>query len=111
APKLSSRGGGSNLFIAGYVDCTLAPLATMAPASTGRLDYETLRAMDDLWASGMGGMTDAMSAAALYSVAGTPGAIQTGSARAIIMPGSGKSWFLIKGADNPSNTPTGSNQD
>ena len=43
APLRRCTGGsGDNIFIAGYVDCTLAPLAT-----TGRLDYETLRAMDD----------------------------------------------------------------
>jgi hypothetical protein len=88
------------------VDCTLAPLAP-----SGRLDYATLRAMDDLWATGAGGMADAMNAAALFSVANTPGAIQAGTARAVIIPGSARSWFLVKGATNPSNTPTGSDQD
>jgi uncharacterized repeat protein (TIGR03803 family) len=106
APRLSSSGGGANVFLAGYVDCTLSPLAP-----SGRLDYASLRAMDDLWAAGAGGMTDAMNAAALFSVANTPGAISTGTARAVIIPGSGKNWFLVKGAGNPSNTPTGSDQD
>ena len=67
--------------------------------------------MDDLWASGLGGMTDAMNAAALFSVVNTPGAILTGTARATILPGSGKSWFIVKGAANPVNTPTGNNAD
>jgi len=107
APKMTG-GSGANLFIAGYVDCTLAPLAP-----SGRLDYATLRSMDDLWASAMGGMADAdsMSPAALYSVANTPGAIQTGTARATITPGRGQNWFFVKGAANPVNTPTGINAD
>jgi hypothetical protein len=105
APR-QSAGSGANLFIAGSVDGTLAPLA-----ASGRLDYDTLRSMDDLWASGLGGMTDAMNAAALFSVVNTPGAILTGTARATILPGSGKSWFIVKGAANPVNTPTGNNAD
>jgi hypothetical protein len=104
-PRMSA-GSGSNLFIAGFVDCALAPLAP-----SGRLDYATLRSMDDLWASGMGGAADAMSAAALFSVANTPGAILTGTARAIVAPGRGPSWFLVKGVSNPANTPTGLNAD
>jgi hypothetical protein len=90
-------GKGANLIIAGEVDWALAPLAP-----SGRLDYATLRSMDDLWASGAGGAADAMSAAALCSVANTPGAILTGTARAVITSGSGKSWYILKGASNPS---------
>ena len=106
APKMAA-GAGSNIFIAGSVDWTLAPLA-----STGRLDYETLAAMDVLWASGSGGQPDALSAAALYSVVNTPGAIQIGTARALITPAvTGKNWYIVKGTSNPSNTPTGLNQD
>jgi hypothetical protein len=105
APRVST-GNGSNVVIGGSVDCALAPLAT-----SGRLDYATLRSMDDLWASGTGGEEDAMSAAALFSVANTPGAIQTGTARVIITPGRGNNWFILKGAGNPINTPTGTNQD
>jgi len=104
-PRISG-GSGSNLYIAGSVDCALAPLAP-----SGRLDYATLRAMDDLWALGMGGMADAMSTAALFSVANTAGAIQTGTARATITSGSGKSWYLVKGAGNPVYSPTGINAD
>jgi hypothetical protein len=59
----------------------------------------------------MGGVSDAINAAALFSVASTPGAILTGSARATIIPGTGKNWYLVKGLVNPSNTPTGNNQD
>jgi hypothetical protein len=105
APRIST-GSGDNLIIAGSVDCTLAP-----PAASGRLDYATLRSVDDLWASGAGGADDAMSAAALFSVANTPGAILTGSARATIIPGRGETWYIVKGAGNPNNTPTGSNAD
>jgi autotransporter-associated beta strand protein len=105
APRLSG-GSGANLYIAGSVDDTLAP-----QAPSGRLDYDTLRAMDDLWAAGLGGMTDAMSAAALFSVVNTPGAILTGSARATILLGSGHNWFIVKGTGNPVNTPTGNNAD
>jgi len=105
APQMSA-GKGANLFIAGDLDCTLAPLAP-----SGRLDYATLRSMDDLWASGAGGMADAMDEAALFSVVNTPGAIMTGTARAVITPGSGKSWYIVKGAGNPVTTPAGLNAD
>jgi hypothetical protein len=107
APRLSG-GTGNNIYIAGFIDCTLAPLA-----STGRLDYEALRAIDDMWASGVGGSLGAMADAALYSVVNTPGAITTGSARASIFPatGGGHNWFVVKGSSNPMNTPTGSNAD
>jgi uncharacterized repeat protein (TIGR03803 family) len=105
APRLSG-GSGNNIYVAGYVDCTLAPLA-----GTGRLDYESLRAVDDLWASGLGGAADAMNAAALFSVVNTPGSILTGTARSTILPGAGQSWFVVKGAGNPVNSPTGSNAD
>jgi len=93
------------------VDCTLAP-----EAATGRLDYETLEAMDKAWAmdgGAVGSMPYAfeMDAAALFSVANTPGAIMTGPARALITPGHGPSWYIVKGAGNPTNTPTGINQD
>ncbi len=44
APLLS--GGGANLYIAGSVDDALAP-----SSPSGRLDYDTLRSMDDAWAS------------------------------------------------------------
>jgi Putative Ig domain/Bacterial Ig domain len=105
SPRVS-LGGGANIYIAGSVDGTLAPLAP-----SGRLDYSTLRAMDDLWASGTGGLPDALSAAALFSVVNTPGAIQVGTARAFIKPANGPSWLIVKGASNPSNTPTGINND
>jgi glyoxylate utilization-related uncharacterized protein len=107
APQVST-GTGSNIIIAGFVDCTLAP-----EAATGRLDYETLSAMDAVWASSTGGMGGAMGAAALYDVANTPGAIKTGSARAVIIPAvtGGKNWYIVKGAGNPVNTPTGLDQD
>jgi hypothetical protein len=88
------------------VDCALAPLAR-----SGRLDYVTLRSMDDLWASGAGGLADAMTEAALFSVVNTPGAILTGTARAMIVPGSGKNWYIVKGAGNPVNTPAGLSAD
>src|SRR5262249_11324739 len=91
---------------ASYVDATLAP-----QAATGRLDYETLRVMDDLWASGLGGVGDAMSAAALFSVVNTPGAILVGTARATIVPGSGPGWFIVKGGSNPANSPAAANSD
>jgi hypothetical protein len=91
-----SVGKGANLFIAGDIDCALAPLAPF-----GRLDYATLRSMDDVWASGSGGATDAMSAAALFSVVNTPGAILAGTARAVITSGGGKTWYILKGASNP----------
>ncbi len=52
-----------------------------------------------------------MTAAALFSVADMPGAILTGSARSNILPDSGPSWFVVKGAGNPINTPTGNNTD
>jgi Bacterial Ig domain/Putative Ig domain len=105
APRLIG-GSGNNINIAGNVDCTLAPMA-----STGRLDYEALSAIDQLWAMGLGGVADAMSVAALFSVVNTPGAILSGTARATIIPGSGQSWFIVKGAGNPVNTPTGNNSD
>jgi hypothetical protein len=105
APRLSS-GNGANLFLGGFVDCTLAPLAP-----SGRLDYATLRSMDDLWAAGTGGGADAMTAAALFSVASTPGAILTGTARATLSGGPGKNWYIVKGASNPVNTPSGLNAD
>jgi autotransporter-associated beta strand protein len=105
APRLSA-GDGDNIFIAGSVDCALD-----AAAASGRLDYATLRSVDDLWATGLGGLTDAMSVAALFNMANTPGAILTGTARAIIVPGSGPSWFVVKGTRNPVNTPTGNNTD
>ena len=105
APLLSG-GSGKNLYITGSVDCALAPMV-----STGRLDYEALSAIDNLWAMGMGGAADAMSVAALFSVVNTPGAILTGTARATILPGSGQSWFIVKGTGNPVNTPTGTNTD
>jgi Putative Ig domain/Bacterial Ig domain len=105
APQLSG-GSGANVFIAGSVDGTLAPLA-----ASGRLDYATLRAMDDLWASGAGDANDAMNAAALFDVANTLGAIPVGTARAVIVPGSGQSWLVAKGGSNPSNTPTAVNND
>jgi uncharacterized repeat protein (TIGR03803 family) len=107
APQMTG-GTGSNIFIAGYVDCTLAPTAT-----DGRLDYETLSAMDALWASSGGGVTGAMNAPALFSVANMPQAIQTGPARAVIIPATtgGKNWYIVRGANNPTNTPTGANGD
>jgi len=105
APRISA-GGGANLLIAGSVDCTLAPMAT-----SGRLDYAALQSIDDLWASGPGGVADAMSVAALFSVANTPGAILTGSARATITSGSTKNWYVLKGPGNPVNTPAGLNSD
>ncbi len=105
APFLSG-GGGNNIYIAGSVDCALAP-----QAPSGRLDYETLRGVDDLWAMGLGGASDAMNAAALFDVATTPGAIMAGTARAIIVPGGTQSWLIVRGAGNPINTPTGINQD
>jgi hypothetical protein len=101
-PRLTG-GSGNNLFIAGSLDCTLAP--------SGRFDYATLRSMDDVWASGSGGVADAMNAAALFSVANTPGAIMTGSARAVIQSGSGQNWFVVKGNHNPTNTPGGMDVD
>jgi hypothetical protein len=52
-----------------------------------------------------------VTAAALFSVAGTPGAIPTGTARATILSGSGKSWYILKGAANPANTIGGLNAD
>jgi hypothetical protein len=64
SPQIA-QGSGVNIYIAGSVDWTLAP--------SGRLDYATLRALDNLWASGSGGLHDAMSAAALFSVANTTG--------------------------------------
>jgi hypothetical protein len=109
APRIYG-GSGANIYIAGYVDCTLAPNSSHMPpgANTGRLDYEALRAIDDFWASSAGGMSGAMSDDALYSVAT---AIQLGTARATIIPGSGHGWFLTKGTTNPTNTPTGINSD
>jgi hypothetical protein len=104
-PRLTA-GSGDNLFIAGSLDCTLAPLAP-----SGRFDYATLRSLDDLWAAGSGGMADAMNAAALFSVASTPGEIMTGSARALILAGSGQNWFVVKGDHNPVNTPGGMDTD
>jgi hypothetical protein len=107
APQVAT-GSGSDIVIAGFIDCTLAPLA-----STGRLDYESLTAIDALWATSAGGSAGAMSAPALYSVANTPGAIETGTARAVITPagGTSKTWYVVKGAGNPNNTPTGADQD
>jgi hypothetical protein len=110
APRMSG-GSGKNIYIAGFVDCTLVDPAKTPLASTGRLDYEALRIMDDFWATTSGGLAGAMSDDALFSIVNTPGAIMTGTARATIVPGSGQSWFIVKGANNPVNTPTGLNQD
>ncbi len=105
APLLSG-GIGNNIYIAGDVDCALAPMV-----STGRLDYAALSAIDNLWAMGMGGIDDAMSVAVLFTVVNTPGAILTGTARAAILAGNGQSWFIVKGTGNPINTPAGLNTD
>ena len=48
-------------------------------------------------------VTDAMGLD-LYTAANTPGAIQTGSARVVITPGTGKTWFVVKGGANPTLT-------
>ncbi len=76
--------------IVSAVDWTLAPLAL-----SGQLDYATLPAMHDVWASGAAGLQNTMSAAALYSVADTPRAIPVGAARALLMASRRPSWFLI----------------
>jgi fibronectin-binding autotransporter adhesin len=108
APQMSA-GRGANIFIAGDLGCSLAPMS-----ASGRFDYATLRAIDDAWAAGtMGGMADAMLPGTidLFNAANTPGDIMTGTARAVITPGTGKSWFVVKGANNPVNTPAGLDTD
>jgi hypothetical protein len=104
-----SLGKGANIVIGGDLSCATAP-----SSASGLFDYATLRAIDDAWAAGtMGGMADAMQPGTidLFHAANTPGEIMTGTARAVITSGTGKTWYVVKGASNPVNTPSGLNSD